>query len=55
MPPLLPEMPSAQTSNLVRRLRGHDFTQRGQQAVDFFECVVVDEADAEETAGFFYV
>lgn len=32
-----------------------DFSERGQQTVDFFCGVVVDEADAEEAARFFHV
>jgi hypothetical protein len=36
-------------------LHGDDFLQRFQQAVYFFHCVVVDQADAKEATGFFYV
>ena len=36
-------------------LRCHDLTQRDQQAIYFLRGVVMDEADAEEAAGFFYV
>jgi len=33
----------------------HNLPQRREKAVDFFGGVVVDEADAEEAAGFFHV
>jgi hypothetical protein len=33
----------------------HNLAQRGQDAVDFVYRVVVDQADAQEAAGFLYV
>jgi len=39
----------------VRCSRAHDFPQRVEQAVHFFDRVVVHQADAEKAAGFFHV
>ncbi len=39
----------------VRSTLLHNLFQCCQQAIHFFDGVVVDEADAEEAAGFFYV
>ena len=36
-------------------LRSDDFAQGDQQAIHFFDGVVVHEADAQKAAGFFYV